>query len=44
MGIKVKRTLYEGVAVPILVHGAEYGSSREEEIKYNGDEVSEKYV
>ena len=46
MGMNIKRRLYEGVAAPTVLYGAErmdYGSSREE-VEYNGDEVSEEYV
>ena len=48
--MNVKRKLSEVVAVPTALYGAkawrsmEYGSSREEEIKCNEDEVSEDNV
>ena len=47
MGMNVKRRLYEGVAVPTVLYGAETWSMAvedREEIKVNGDEVSEESV
>ncbi len=47
LGMSAKRGLYEGVVVPMALYGTEtwnMGSSGEEEIECNGDEMSEEYV
>ena len=45
MGINVKRRLYECIALPTALYGAETWSMEvAEEIKCNGDEVSEECV